>query len=164
MGDDLSLPERRAVRTVMQWNDGRNGGFSEADPGALPRPVIRGGDYGFEVRNVEAQRRDPDSLLNWMERAIRARKGCPEIGRGEVAVLESDVDAVFAHACTLGEGTVVAVHNLSDADVRVAVDLSRYEGDRLVDVIEEGGSLPFQPKLGLELGRYGYRWLRIVRD
>src|SRR5215211_7678298 len=39
------------------------------------------GAYGFEHVNVAAQRRDPDSLLNWMERAFRMRKEVPEIGR-----------------------------------------------------------------------------------
>ena len=30
MGDDLSLPEREAVRTPMQWSADPNGGFSAA--------------------------------------------------------------------------------------------------------------------------------------
>ena len=32
MGDDLSLPERNAVRTPMQWSDAPNAGFSTAQP------------------------------------------------------------------------------------------------------------------------------------
>jgi maltose alpha-D-glucosyltransferase/alpha-amylase len=41
MGDDLSLAGRDSVRTLMQWDAGRNGGFSTADAKQLPRPVIR---------------------------------------------------------------------------------------------------------------------------
>ena len=33
--------------------------------------------------NVAAQRRDPDSLLNWFERLIRRRRECPELGFGD---------------------------------------------------------------------------------
>ena len=36
MGDDLSLPERNAIRTPMQWSNDRNGGFSRADKTFLP--------------------------------------------------------------------------------------------------------------------------------
>ncbi len=47
--------------------------------------MVRGGEYGYERVNGAAQRRDPDSFLNWMERAIRARKECAEFGCGECA-------------------------------------------------------------------------------
>ncbi len=98
-----------------------------------------------------------------MERAIRARKSCPELGRGEVTALESDVDAVFAHACSLESGTVVAVHNLAGRAVQVAIDLSGFAGDRLVDVLGDE-ELAWEPKLELDLGRYGHCWLRVVRE
>jgi maltose alpha-D-glucosyltransferase/alpha-amylase len=67
MGDDLSLPERNCARTPMQWSTEPHGGFTSARKPV--RPVISGGAYGFEHVNVAAQRRDPDSLMNWMERA-----------------------------------------------------------------------------------------------
>ena len=38
MGDDLTLPERNAVRTPMQWSSDRNAGFSNADK--LVAPVV----------------------------------------------------------------------------------------------------------------------------
>ena len=78
MGDDLSLPERYAARTPMQWSRDRHGGFTTAR-----RPIRRVvGDpiYGYAQVNVADQRRDPNSLLNWTERLIRTRKECPEIG------------------------------------------------------------------------------------
>src|SRR4051794_22664078 len=66
MGDDLSLPERNAIRTPMQWSHEPGAGFSTAPVEELVRPVVRGGPYGHERVNVEAQRRDPGSMLNWM--------------------------------------------------------------------------------------------------
>ena len=64
MGDDLSLEERDAIRTPMQWNGGTDAGFSTAPAKNLHHPVIRGVDFGHETANVQAQRRDPGSLLH----------------------------------------------------------------------------------------------------
>src|SRR5579871_3285146 len=71
MGDDLSLPERNALRTPMQWSDEPNAGFSNAPEGRLVRPVVHGGDFGFTSVNVDAQRADDASLLAWFERMLR---------------------------------------------------------------------------------------------
>src|SRR6476661_4259795 len=55
MGDDLSQPERYAIRTPMQWSDERHGGFSTARRKSdLVRPLVSGGDFGFETLNVDA--------------------------------------------------------------------------------------------------------------
>jgi maltose alpha-D-glucosyltransferase/alpha-amylase len=58
MGEDLGLPERIAVRTPMQWSAEPNGGFSTASAEKLIRPVIKGGDFGYENLNVTAQAHD----------------------------------------------------------------------------------------------------------
>ena len=54
----------------------RHDGFTTAD-----RPFRPLADDPGDV-NVALQRRDPHSLLNWMERLIRRRKECPELGWG----------------------------------------------------------------------------------
>ena len=163
MGDDLSLPERTSVRTAMQWNAGKNGGFSTAEPENLARPVIDEGDYGYEQVNVDRQQREPDSLLNWMERMIRTRKECPEFGWGAWDIIETDHPAVFAHACRYRGGTVVALHNLSDVDVEGALDLSAYEAARAIDLL--GGrretELDGGGRHAFSLDAYGFRWFRL---
>jgi maltose alpha-D-glucosyltransferase/alpha-amylase len=80
MGDDLRLPERNCARTPMQWSDEPHGGFTVSDKPVMP--VITGGAYGYEHVNVAAQRRDPNSTLNWLERICRMRKEVPEVGWG----------------------------------------------------------------------------------
>ena len=70
MGDNIHLGDRDGVRTPMQWSNDRNGGFSRADPGGLVLPPIMDALYGYEAINVEAQSRDPHSLLNWMRRML----------------------------------------------------------------------------------------------
>ena len=69
LGENLSLPDRYPCRQPMQWNSGRNGGFSEATHTYLP--VIREGEYGYLENNVEAQENDPGSCLNLVRRLTK---------------------------------------------------------------------------------------------
>jgi maltose alpha-D-glucosyltransferase/alpha-amylase len=159
MGDDLSLAERESVRTAMQWSNEANGGFSTAPTNPRGRPMISGGDYGYERINVAAQQRDPKSLLHWMARLISARKQCPEIGWGSWEILDSGDPAVFALRSTWKEGTVITVHNLADRDaaVRLSIDggepLFELIGDRPYELIDSDEEIVLRP--------YGYRWFRL---
>ena len=48
MGDNIWLNDRDGVRTPMQWNSGKNAGFSEREDGLLFLPVIDQGDYSYK--------------------------------------------------------------------------------------------------------------------
>lgn len=163
MGDDLSLEERNSVRTPMQWSDEKNGGFSEAPREELFHPVIEGGEYGYEKVNVEAQQRDPESLLNWIERAVRTRRECPEFGYSQCELIDTGAPTVFAHRCRWEGNEVIALHNLAERKCTVELTLRGNEGDHLIDVL---GDRPYErirgatPKVPLE--GYGYRWLRVA--
>ncbi len=111
MGDDLHLPERQSARTPMQWSTEPQGGFSTCAKTILP--VIGDGPYGYEHVNVAEQRRDPNSLLNWMERIIRMRKEVPEIGWGDFEVLRTGTPEILAIRYDWRDNSVVVVHNLS---------------------------------------------------
>ena len=50
----------------------------------LRRPVITGGDFGYETVNVEAQQRDPASLLCWFQRALLIAPRVPRVRRRHV--------------------------------------------------------------------------------
>ncbi|WP_435181740.1 alpha-amylase family protein [Halorussus sp. AFM4] len=182
MGDDLDLPGRTAVRTPMQWSGERNAGFSTADSGELVRPVVSGGEYGYETVNVAAQRGDPDSLLQWFSRLNRLRGECPEIGTGDCEVLDVDDPAVFAHRMVSDHGRVVAVHNLDDRPTEATLDLVA-EPDRLLGeaafeqvrpdsggtaVADGNGDADGSGAAGadagawrFELDRYGFCWVRV---
>src|ERR1019366_1294112 len=71
MGDNIHLGDRNGVRTPMQWSPDRNGGFSRVDPAALSLPAGMDPLYGYEALNVEAQRRDQHSILNWTRRMMQ---------------------------------------------------------------------------------------------
>ena len=97
MGDNIYLGDRNGVRTPMQWNGDRNAGFSRADPQALYLPLVIDPVYHYQSINVEAQRRVPSSLLNWMRRLIAIRKRYPVFGRGAIEFLHPSNLAVLAY-------------------------------------------------------------------
>jgi hypothetical protein len=80
MGDNIWLGDRDGVRTPMQWTPDRNGGFSSSDPQRLYLPPIMDPIYGYQALNVEAQQRNPASLLHWTRRMIEIRKRHPVFG------------------------------------------------------------------------------------
>jgi maltose alpha-D-glucosyltransferase/alpha-amylase len=161
MGDDLSLEERQSVRTPMQWSSEANAGFSTAPAEQLIRPVISGGKYGYENLNAIAQRRDPKSLLNWMERAIRMRRECPELGWGDWEIIATDNPGVFAHSCSWRDGTVLAVHNLSREACTVTLKWEQSE-QCLVDLLDDQPYKPVENHSNqLHLEGYGFRWFRV---
>ena len=161
MGEDLSLPERPSVRTPMQWSDDQNGGFSSAPAADLVRPAITGGDYRYEQVNVADQQGDPGSFVNWMERAIRVRKECPEFGWGKCEVLETGQPSIFAHRCEWKDGAVIAPHNLGDEPAAARVDLNEREGEHLVELLGELGYERADFSQAVELAAFGCRWFRV---
>ncbi len=159
MGDDLSLPGRDAVRTPMQWADEANAGFSSAPPEELVRPVVSGGEFGYERVNVDAQRHDPGSLLNWMVRAIGTRREYAAFGRGKASVVETAPESVVSHRME-DDQDVIAVHNLTDEPRRVTLPV---EGD-LVPIFSDGrAELTNGAPAELDLPGYGYGWYRVGR-
>ena len=159
MGEDLSLEGRSAVRTPMQWSDGRNAGFSDAPEDELVAPVIDEGEFDYERVNVAAQQLDSDSLFNWMQRLVHLRKENVELGWGRFELVESEPPNVLVHRCSWEDASVVAIHNLSDEETAVSFTLD--DEPRLADVFanrqyERVGGNPYE----FTVDPYGYRWLR----
>jgi maltose alpha-D-glucosyltransferase / alpha-amylase len=165
MGDDLSLPEREAVRTPMQWSDGPNAGFSTAPAEDLHRPVVADGPFGYSEVNVTDQRRDAHSLLSWMERALHTLRECPEFATGRHEPLDTGEGSVVALRYEASSGVMLALNNL--ADVPVVIDLgAKLDGSRSAQVPLEvfgdadyGDPRPDPSKI--ELNGFGYRWIRL---
>ena len=131
MGDDLRLKERDCARTPMQWTNERHGGFTTADKPV--RPVIADGPYGYDQVNVEKQRRDPNSLLNWTAGMIRARKECPEIGWGTWKLVATRSPSVLAIYYEWRGNAVLILHNFSSQprEARFRLDDPRGQSSRI---------------------------------
>ena len=165
MGENLDIADRMSVRVPMQWDDGPNGGFSTADASDLVRPMVDG-DLGPEHVNVAGQRRDPESLLNWIERLIRRRRELPVLGWGSSTLIETAARGVFAHRCEWQGSLLVPVHNLRDEPAKVTLDLGLAgEDDVQIDDLLLGRRLKLRKDgtLNVSLGAYGYLWLRVLR-
>ena len=160
MGDDLTLKERDAVRTPMQWSAGRNAGFSAAEKTYCP--VITGGVWGAGRVNVEAQRRDPASLLNWTARMIRLRKECPEIGWGAWEALATGSPHVLALRYDWRGSSLVVVHNFDHHPHEARLRPGVPGGERLADLLadeEHRSGAGGEHRIALDA--FGSRWFRV---
>ena len=158
MGDLLTLEGRNSVRTPMQWNDERNGGFSTAPSSQLVRPVVEDSRFGYRHVNVEQQRRDPDSFLAWIERAIRVRRECREFGWGECEFVDVEPSEVLVHRCRLGGDSVLLAHNLSEREQTVRLPLQ--QGHAVRDLLSMDQRPLGQDAADIPLPPFGYRWFR----
>lgn len=170
MGEDLRQRSRAAVRTPMQWNSEKNGGFSTAKSSELVAPPVRG-EYGPDRVNAAAGKRDPDSLFTFMATLIARYRESPELGWGQFAVIEQDEPSVLAHSLTADGGMLVLLHNFGEAPVKVRGRIGPEDGPRqayrgavLLDLLD-GGNAPLEPdgSFSVDVGRYGYRWFRVHR-
>jgi maltose alpha-D-glucosyltransferase/alpha-amylase len=160
MGENLRLRERMAIRTPMQWSADPQGGFSSAE--RTVQPVIQSGLYSTANVNVEQQRRDPDSLLRWTARLIRARKECPEIGWGTWQIVPTRPTCVLAMQYFWRGTSLLCLHNLAGRPVEVELK-PEGEGRRILanvmtDEVSEAGRDGVH---SVDLEAYDYRWYRV---
>ncbi len=163
MGENLSVEGRMAVRTPMQWTASPDGGFSTGQE--LATPMVEG-EYGPENVNVAGQRRDPASLLSWMTLLIRRYRECPELAWGSCAFLDRGGQKVLVQRSDHEGGTVLALHNFDALPAVAALVLDDLPaGTRLVDLLSDRSvELDSDQRVTIDLGRYGCRWLRVVRS
>lgn len=165
MGDNVALPDRYGLRTPMQWNDDRNGGFSSVAVEHLSTPVIDDLVYGYAAVNVEAQLQDESSLLSTVQRLLSVRKSHLVFGWGSLTILPATNRHVCASLREYESETVLVVHNLSSAEQSVALDLARFREVRPVDLVSETAlpMITYFPYV-LQLQPYGFFWLRLGCD
>jgi trehalose synthase len=166
MAENLEVSGRFAVRTPMQWTDGRNGGFSGAAKRRLTRP-IPDGLYGPDRVNAADQRHDHQSFWWFMRNLIYTYRQQPEIGWSTIEILAQSNPAVFAHVCRERSGwAMVAMHNFGAEGCIVPVRIDGApSGSVLVDLLGDLAEYELDTKSSVDIGLepYGYRWLRLRR-
>lgn len=159
MGDNLELKERDSVRTPMQWTGEKQAGFSKAEK--LVHPVVEEGYYAYEHVNVENQRREPNSLLNWMTSMIRLRKECPEIGYGSWEILDTGFKEVLGMRYTWKDKALLIWHNFQGKSMELVVPEKIAGTGRLIDAMNNIESIiDVNGRHTITLEAYGYRWFR----
>ena len=153
MGDNIYLGDRDGVRTPMQWSPDRNAGFSRADFAQLYLPPLMDPVYGYQACNVEAELRDPSSLLHWMKRMLEVRRQHPVFGTGTMEVISAENPSVLAYvrvrAADATARTSRATWSSACATCRrfaqpAELPLQRYEGKVPIELL---GRVPF-PRIG----------------
>ncbi len=165
MGDNFFIGDRNGVRTPMQWSPDRNAGFSRADPQRLYLPPIMDAVYGYQSTNVEAQSRDPSSLLSWTKRMLAVRKTSQAFGRGARRFLRPGNRKILAYLREIGEDTILCVANLSRSAQPVELNLAAFKGRVPVEMLGRTafppiGDLPYL----LTISAYGFYWFRLATD
>lgn len=165
-GEEIGLAEnselggRKAVRPLMHWSDGANGGFS-----AAARHELVAAPENSTAPGAAEQLCDPDSLLNFVRTVAHHYRRSPEIGWGEPAVLPQNQAAVLAHTIRGEAGQTVALHHFGAAPTEVSIEIDDVGTEaRLVDVFD-GSSHPLPPDgaATISLQGYGYRWFHVLR-
>jgi maltose alpha-D-glucosyltransferase / alpha-amylase len=161
MGDNIWLPDRDGVRTPMQWTSNANAGFSSS--ATLAMPVNEDTVHGYRAVNVEAQRRNPSSLLNWTRRMIHLRRSIPAFGLGDFQDLGGSNPAVLAYARRYVDQVVICVNNLSRTPQATDLDLGAWTSHRVVELT---GGTDFPPidqgRYRVTLGAHGFYWLGVA--
>jgi maltose alpha-D-glucosyltransferase/alpha-amylase len=162
MGDNIYIGDRNGVRTPTQWSIDRNAGFSRADPQRLYLPIIMDPVYGYQAVNVEAQSRDPSSLLNWTRHILTIRRRYRCFGRGTLEFIRPQNRKIIAYVRTFENEIVLCVANLAQSAQAVELDLSRYKGRVPVELSGNNafppiGDLPYF----LTLPAHSFFWMAL---
>jgi glycosidase len=105
---------RAGARTPMQWNSGKNLGFSSAEPRKLYLPI----DSASDAPTVEAQENDSNSLLNRVRKLIQLKKNEAALSAYAefIPVYAKTHTYPFAFVRAAGKEIILAVFNPAESD------------------------------------------------
>ncbi len=113
---------RDGERTPMQWNaSNAQAGFSANAKTWLPVPA------SYSSINVETERKDADSLLNWHKKLIAMRRSVPALHDGGVVMIDTSNANVLSYVRTAAAGAKPVVVSLNMTAEPQTVKLSLAE-------------------------------------
>lgn len=102
---------RDGCRSPMQWDASFNAGFSASKPWLPVHP-------NYRLRNVEAQRIDPDSLFHFTRNLIRIRRANPALVRGDFSMLAERSKHVLVYLRETPEQRILVALNFRNYPVK----------------------------------------------
>jgi len=108
---------RDGERTPMQWNSSTNGGFSTVKPW---NPV----DPRYGTYNVESERKDPKSILNWYQQILALRHTNRALLDGNYTALNEADPNVLSYLRSYNGENVLVVLNMSSSPQTAKFDLA----------------------------------------
>ena len=109
----LQALSRDNARVPIPWHDGPGGGFTTADEPWIPLHPDR------DTINVDAARRNPDSIWHYVRTLIDVRHAHAVLVYGTYTDLAPDHERLWAFTRTLDDITVLVLLNVSDAPLDV---------------------------------------------
>lgn len=106
-------------RTPMQWDSSKNAGFSKGKPWLLVNP-------NYKEINVEEQRNDEDSILNFYKKMIKIKKENRALIYGKCDLILEDHDEIYAYTRTLENEKFIIIINLTNNESNY-----KYEKEKL---------------------------------
>lgn len=106
----MKIKGRDNGRTPMQWDASANAGFTSGTPWLPVNP-----DY-TEI-NVEAERKDPDSILNYYKKLIRFRLGNQIIKDGTFAEHYTSSDDIYCYERSFEGEKIMVICNFKNAEI-----------------------------------------------
>lgn len=115
----LGRKSRDNARTPMQWDDGANGGFSEAEPWIHT-------NANCDYINVKSALADEDSVFYYYKELIRLRHELPVITDGRYELVDADNEEVYAYIRRGTDESLLVVCSFAerelDYDIRPYMD------------------------------------------
>jgi glycosidase len=94
------------IRLPMQWTSAQNAGFTSGSPWMAP-------NTDYLTVNVEAEKNDKDSLLNYYSELIAIRKQSSVLANGNLLILQTKNTGVFAALRSEDNETLLVLANLT---------------------------------------------------
>lgn len=117
----LQEKSRDNSRTLMQWNNEINGGFSKATPWLEV-------NKNYQTINVEDALKDPNSIFYYYQKLIKLRKSYPIISHGIFEPILKEHPLVFGYKRILDNQEMIVLNNFYDQEVKIDFDnLNNYE-------------------------------------
>lgn len=148
----------------MQWSDERNAGFSSAPADRLIRPVVSEGPFDYTRVNVASQHDRPGSIMEDLQRLIRTRRSCPEVGWGNWHIVETDETSVLALRYDWRKKRTLVLHNLADRAVEVRLTWDGVPARLIPIFCDTDDRAARGSRDPIALGPYGFLWLRVMED
>ena len=105
---------RDNARTPMQWNSGKNAGFTS---GKAWLPV----HDDFKACNVEVEEKNPDSVLNYYRKLSKLRNESEILLSGEYEELYPENEELYIFTRSLGDKKLMTVVNFTTHEVKLPI-------------------------------------------
>ncbi len=135
----LKEVSRDNARTPMQWDSGKNAGFTEGNPWIDVNP-----DY-VEI-NAGKEMSDEDSVFHYYQKLIRLRHEMDVIVDGRFDLLLPEDPNLFTYTRTLEDEKIFVLCNFSKNVVDIPEEIRGYlQGDVLISNYKETGTDYLKP-------------------